>query len=174
MIREQMDRRVKDSGELEDLFELPVLANVPRSRAIGRSDGRALEQLPPGEAESFQMLRANLRFLRTDKELKSVVVTSPGVGDGKSTIAMNLAKADASVGKRVLLIEADMRRPKLGGLLGIGAEAGLAAYLADPSLDLVDVARRVPGGPSRERQQRGDDHGRDRVRAACPPTPPSW
>ena len=90
------------------------------------------------------MLRANLRFLNTDTELRSVVVTSPGVGDGKSTVSLNLAKADASVGKRVLLIEADMRRPKLAGLLGMGEEPGLAAYLADPSLKLVDVARRVP------------------------------
>jgi capsular exopolysaccharide synthesis family protein len=144
MVREQLDRRVKGSRELEDAFGLPVLANVPRSRALGGTDGRALDQLPPAEAESFQMLRANLRFLNTDKELRSVVVTSPGVGDGKSTVSLNLAKADASVGKRVLLIEADMRRPKLAALLGMGDEPGLAAYLADPSLRLVDVARRVP------------------------------
>ena len=72
------------------------------------------------------MLRANLRFLPTDKELRSVVVTSPGVGDGKSTIAMNLAKADAAVGKKVILIEADMRLPKLGSLMGIRDTTGLA------------------------------------------------
>ncbi len=144
MVREQLDRRVRHSRELEDIFDLPVLASVPRSRALGKSDGRALDQLPPADAESFQMLRANLRFIHTDRELRSVVVTSPGVGDGKSTIAVNLAKADASVGKRVLLIEADMRRPKLGALIGIGDEAGLAAYLSNPSLELVDVARRVP------------------------------
>ena len=144
MIREQLDRRVKGSRELEDIFGLPVLANVPRSRALSKSGGEALDTLPPADAESFQMLRANLRFLHTDRELRSVVVTSPGVGDGKSTIALNLAKADASVGKRVLLIEADMRRPKLGALLGIGDDAGLATYLANPAVDLVDVTRRVP------------------------------
>lgn len=144
MIREQLDRRVRGTKELEDAFGLPVLANVPRSRSLAKSGGAATEQLRPADAESFQMLRANLRFLSTDKELRSVVVTSPGVGDGKSTVSMNLAKADAAVGKRVLLIEADMRRPRLGGLLGIGDETGLAAYLSDPSIDLVDVTRRVP------------------------------
>lgn len=144
MIREQLDRRVKGSRELEEIFELPVLANIPRSRALGKSGGQALEQLPPGDAESFQMLRANLRFIHKETDLRSVVVTSPGVGDGKSTISLNLAKADASVGKKVLLIEADMRRPKLGALLGIGDELGLATYLADPNTDWVDVTRRVP------------------------------
>jgi polysaccharide biosynthesis transport protein len=125
MVREQLDRRLKQPKDLEDMFGLPILASVPRSKAFSGSDGKALGQLPPGEAESFQMLRANLHFLNTDKQLKSVVVTSPGVGDGKSTISVNLAKADASVGQRVLLIEADMRRPRLGGLLGIDAEHGL-------------------------------------------------
>jgi capsular exopolysaccharide synthesis family protein len=144
MIREQLDRRLRHSRELEQAFGLPVLASVPKSRALGASNGRALEQLPAHDAEAFQMLRANLRFLNTDKELRSVVVTSPGVGDGKSTVSLNLAKADAAVGKKVLLIEADMRRPRLGALLGMGEEPGLAAYLSNPSLGLGDVARSVP------------------------------
>jgi tyrosine-protein kinase len=144
MTREQLDRRLKHSSELERVFGLPVLANVPRSRALASSNGRALDELPGSEAEAFQMLRANLRFLNTDRELRSVVVTSAGVGDGKSTVALNLAKADASVGKRVLLIEADMRRPGLEKLLGMGSDVGLSAYLADPSVELKDVTRRVP------------------------------
>jgi capsular exopolysaccharide synthesis family protein len=144
MTREQLDRRLKHSAELERIFGLPVLASVPRSRALASSNGRAMEQLPPSDAEAFQMLRANLRFLNTDKELRSVVVTSPGVGDGKSTVALNLAKADASVGKRVLLIEADMRRPRLAEVLGIAGDPGLSNYLADPTLQLTDVAQRVP------------------------------
>jgi succinoglycan biosynthesis transport protein ExoP len=144
MVREQLDRRLKQPKDLEDVFGLPVLASVPRSRAFSSSNNKALDQLPPGEAESFQMLRANLHFLHTDKLLKSVVVTSPGVGDGKSTISVNLAKADASVGQRVLLIEADMRRPRLGGLLGIDSQHGLAAYLSDPSVSFDDVANSFP------------------------------
>ncbi len=143
MVREQLDRRLMDSKDLEEVFGLPVLAMVPKNRAFARR-GKPLEGLPPAAAESFQMLRANLRFLHTDRDLRSVVVTSPGVGDGKSTISLNLAKADASVGRRVLLVEADMRRPLLGEALGLGEETGLATYLEDPGLDLVDVARRVP------------------------------
>ena len=148
LVREQLDRRLKGVGELSSSFGLPVLANVPASRALtvksGAKPGKALDDLPGAEQEAFQMLRANLRFLNTDRELRSVVVTSPGVGDGKSTVALNLAKADASAGGRVLLIEADMRRPSIGKLLGLdGVSGGLATYLANADTRLDDVVRSV-------------------------------
>ncbi len=144
MVREQLDRRLKRSTDLERVFGLPVLASVPKSRALSASNGRALDRLPAADAESFQMLRANLRFLDTDRELRSVVVTSPDVGDGKSTVALNLAKADASAGKSVLLVEADMRRPRLEKLLGTGPGPGLATYLSDPAKTIGEVSSRVP------------------------------
>jgi capsular exopolysaccharide synthesis family protein len=144
MVREQLDRRLKRATDLERVFGLPVLASVPKSRALSASNGKALDRLPAVDAESFQMLRANLRFLDTDRELRSVVVTSPDVGDGKSTVALNLAKADASAGKSVLLVEADMRRPRLEKLLGTGPGPGLATYLADPTKTVADVISRVP------------------------------
>lgn len=141
---EQLDRRLRSYKEMEGVFGLPVLANVPKSRALAETDGKALEQLPTREAEAFQILRANLRYLNTEKELKSIVVTSAGVGDGKSTVALNLAKADASVGQKVLLIEADIRRPRLARLLGLEGQVGLTRFLADPTVPLLDVTHSVP------------------------------
>jgi len=146
LVGEQLDRRVRRSEDLGDAFGLPVLASVPKSRAFGGQNGKALEQLPAREAEAFQILRANLRYLSTDRELRSVVVTSTGPGDGKSTVSLNLAKADAIVGKKVLLVEADMRRPKLAGLLGIGETDGLSLYLSDKTKPLAEVTHRVPVG----------------------------
>ncbi len=143
---EQLDRRVRHSKGLEDAFGLPVLASVPKSRALGGQNGEALEQLPAAEAEAFQILRANLRYLSTDRELRSVVVTSTGVGDGKSTVALNLAKADAIVARKVLLIEADLRRPRLAGLLGLGEAEGLSLFLADRTKPLAEVTHSVPVG----------------------------
>ncbi len=150
LVREQLDRRVRHSKGLEEAFGLPVLASVPKSRAFGAQNGKALEQLPGREAEAFQLLRANLRYLNTDRELRSVVVTSTGVGDGKSTVSLNLAKADAAVGRRVLLIEADIRRPKLGGQLGIHSTEGLSLYLSDKSKALAEVVHQVPVGHHRD------------------------
>jgi capsular exopolysaccharide synthesis family protein len=66
------------------------------------------------------------------------------VGDGKSTVALNLAKADALVGKRVLLVEADIRRPKLGSLVGLEVESGLTTFLSDPNVALADVTHSLP------------------------------
>jgi len=145
LVREQLDRRVRHSKGLEEAFGgLPVLASVPKSRSLGAHNGKALEQLPARDAEAFQLLRANLRYLNTDRELRSVVVTSTGVGDGKSTVALNLAKAEAIVGRRVLLIEADIRRPKLGGLLGLHDTEGLASFLSNKSKPLMEVTHSVP------------------------------
>jgi capsular exopolysaccharide synthesis family protein len=144
LLLEQLDRRVRHSKELEEVFGLPVLAHVPKSRALAGKNGRALDRLPSQEQEAFQMLRANLHYLNTDRELRSIVVTSPGVGDGKSTIALNLAKADASVGKKVLLVEADVRRPRLAQELGLSVSHGLSNFLADRGVSLAEVIHRVP------------------------------
>ena len=143
LVREQLDRRLRGSKDLGETFGLPILANVPTSRALKNSAGKGVESLPPAEREAFQMLRANLRFLNTDKELRSVVVTSAASGDGKTTVALNLARADASVGRNVLLIEADMRRPSIGTVLGLPEDHGLATYLARPDAQLADVIQRV-------------------------------
>jgi capsular exopolysaccharide synthesis family protein len=146
LTREQLDRRVRHSKGLEDVFGLPVLANVPKSKVLGSQNGKALDRLPPREAEAFQILRANLHYLNTDRDVSSVVVTSTGIGDGKSTVSLNLAKADAVVGKKVLLVEADVRRPHMAPTLGLGHSEGLTAFLSDRSMPLADVTNSVPVG----------------------------
>ena len=169
LVREQLDRRLRGAKDLGDTFDLPILANVPTSRAFANQAGKGVESLPPAEREAFQMLRANLRFLNTDKELRSVVVTSAASGDGKTTVALNLAMADASVGRNVLLIESDMRRPSIAKLLGLADVSGLATYLARPEVKLEDVVQRVPVTQAIERQ-RGSHDGRCRRRARFPAT----
>ncbi len=142
LVREQLDRRLRRAQDLGDTLDLPILANVPTSRALAGKGGQGVDELPAAEREAFQMLRANLRFLNTERALHSVVVTSAASGDGKTTVALNLAKADASVGRKVLLIEADMRRPSIGNVLGLAGD-GLASYLARPDAQLADVVHRV-------------------------------
>ena len=144
LVREQLDRRLRGTKDLGDTFDLPILANVPTSRELSSNAGKGVEGLPPSVREAFQMLRANLRFLNTETELHSVVVTSAASGDGKTTVALNLAMADASVGRKVLLIEADLRRPSIAGVLGLEGTGGLATYLARDDKQLADVVHRVP------------------------------
>ena len=75
------------------------------------------------------MLRAHLRYFNVDRDLRTLVVVSAAPEDGKTTVALNLAQVAAAMGSRVLLMEADLRRPTLGKRLSIPSSTGLADVL---------------------------------------------
>lgn len=105
-LAELVDRRIRRSDELGELLEVPILAEVP----IRTSNPAAREAFD----ETFRLLRTNLQFLaRGDRPIRSLTVVSPSEGDGKSSVALNLAVSFAEAGQDVLLIEGDMRRPGL-------------------------------------------------------------
>ncbi len=114
---ERLDRRIRDVGELEEVYGLPVLAAVPESKALSSSSGDGglhpfTRELPFTEAEIFRMLRARLRYFNVDRQLRTLIVTSVAPGEGKTTVAQYLASTGASGSSiRVLLLEADLRRP---------------------------------------------------------------
>jgi capsular exopolysaccharide synthesis family protein len=141
LLLDRLDRRIKDVAELEEIYGLPVLCDVPESPALNSERGGDL----PGfaVAESFRMLRARLRYFNVDRELRSVLVTSVGPAEGKTTVAQNLAAAAASTATtRVLLLEADLRRPRLAGKLDLPATPGLAEVLTH-GLSLDEVVHRL-------------------------------
>ncbi len=129
LLLERLDRRLKDIEEVRAAFDRPILGVVPESRTIG-SDVFDLQQLPPQETEAFRLLRANLRYFNVERPIRSVLVTSSAAEDGKSTVALNLAAAAAESGSRVLLLEADLRRPHLAERLRIQPGGGLSQVLA--------------------------------------------
>jgi tyrosine-protein kinase len=131
LVREKVDRRLRDPEELEEAFGLPVLARLPDSDALGRRFGMA--DLPPVEAEAFRTLRANLRYFEPQKDIDSVLITSAAAQDGKSTVAFNLAAAAAATRLDVLLVEAEVRRPVLARALGLPPDEGLTAVLSGES-----------------------------------------
>lgn len=139
---ERVDRRLRDPKEIEGIFEAPILAAIPESRSFSRS-GLVQETLPPAEGEAFRMLRTNLRYFNVDRAVKSVLVTSAAPGDGKSTVAWNLASTATGGGARVLLIEADLRHPALASSLGLRGAAGLSTVLAGEAV-LQDVVQQIP------------------------------
>jgi capsular exopolysaccharide synthesis family protein len=148
-----VDRRVRDPSELEEILKRPVLAGVPELKELreAKANGSAKPRPLPGRAlEPFQMLRTNLRYFNVDRELKVILITSAGPGEGKTTVAWNLAAAAARSGTRALLIEADLRRPALAARHGISMANGLSTLLSshDPLSDAVAhvVVRRVVDG----------------------------
>ena len=146
LLLEQLDHRMRNSSELESAFELPVLARLPKSRALARRSSTP-QRLPGVEQEAFRILRANLRYLHAGGELNSVLVTSPTVDEGKSTVSFNLAAAVAATGVRVLLVEADLRKPRLAQMLGLSRNFGLTALLAGKRQHLEEVVHQIPVSP---------------------------
>src|SRR6202022_746900 len=91
-------------------------------------------------AEAFRTLRATLRPILLDHELRTLVVTSGGSGEGKTLVSTNLAIALAQSGKRVLLVDADLRRPELHSVFGVDGAVGLVDVL------LQEANRQVAAG----------------------------
>ncbi|MEA4961766.1 CpsD/CapB family tyrosine-protein kinase [Lutispora sp.] len=82
-------------------------------------------------AEAYRILRTNIQFANIDKTLKSIVITSPGQGDGKSTVIANLAVAIARNNKKVLLIDADLRKPNVHTFFQVSNTKGLTNLLSE-------------------------------------------
>jgi capsular exopolysaccharide synthesis family protein len=143
LLREQLDRRLKDMGDAESVFDLPVLASIPESRSISKADRHA-GVVAGSEAEAFLMLRANLRYFNVDRELRSILVTSAAPQDGKTTVSWNMAVAEARAGQRVLFIEADLRRPTLSEVLAVPSSRGLSLVLAG-AVDAKDALQHAQG-----------------------------
>jgi len=165
LLLDRLDRRLRDPKEIEEIFRRPVLGAIPESSAISEPQSR-LSELGGGESEAFRMLRANLRYFDVDRRLSSVLVISATPGEGKSTVAMLLAVAAARAGDRVLLLEADLRRPDLGPRLGVDQNIGLSQVLASQSTLSEAVQTVTVAG-------RGDVRGQTMDVLASGPIPPN-
>lgn len=131
VLRARLDRRVKDADLLADQLGAPVLAVVPRGRRRAtRPATRAAAGADP-RAEAWRLLRANLTFLDVDHPPSVIVVASALPGEGKTTTALGLARALAEAQKRVILVEADLRKPVLAETLGLEDGPGLRGVLED-------------------------------------------
>jgi polysaccharide biosynthesis transport protein len=129
---ERLDRRIREPKDLEAIYGLPLLGVVPESSALSRSarrGGEGYALLPPSEAEAFHLIRAHLRYFNVDRELRTLLIASAAPGDGKTTIARNLAAAAARMGSSVLLIEVDLRRPTIAQQFDIPSGPGMADVL---------------------------------------------
>ena len=127
LLREQFNRKILFRNEIEEKTKVPVLAEIMYSDVkdtIAISEGKRTII-----AEQFRSLRTNLAFMGMNEEHKTLLVTSSISGEGKSFIALNLAMSFTLTGKKVGLMEMDLRKPKLSSYLGIKRDPGISNYL---------------------------------------------
>ena len=133
-LRELLDHRLRSVEEIAAVLQLPVLGALPHfgDKQDQSQAGRLVALTPRSSAaEAFRTLRTALHFGLAGRDVKVIVVTSPSPGDGKSTVASNLAIAMAQADQRVLLIDADLRKPKQHLIYEVSPALGLGTVLTD-------------------------------------------
>ncbi len=156
---------IHDVEELRAAVELPIIGKVPTKENLDRiafdsgrpprqlegAAGNSIEEYPLSDSgynispfmEAFRSLNIQVQMLRPDLPVRSLVVSSCLPGEGKSTVALHLAQASAAMGKRVLLVDADLRVPKVHTLLDVEKSPGLSELTA-LDLDTAEVIRTIP------------------------------
>lgn len=136
LIADSLLSRVRRETQLRENFDLPVLSRVPtpKSDNVGVA-ALSPRDLDPAAMEGYRTLRQNLEMLRRNADPgRTVAFTSAEPSDGKTTSAINTAAALAESGYRVILIDLDMRRPSIGGTLGLTSINGTADVLTGRTL----------------------------------------
>ncbi|MCA9186969.1 MAG: polysaccharide biosynthesis tyrosine autokinase [Pirellulaceae bacterium] len=151
--QDRRDATFHSTNELRSVLQLPVIGTIPLMRPERMAISPKFPQVRPAlctvhryeskEAEAYRSVRTSLLFNTSREQMKVLQVTSPSAGDGKSTLAANLAVTMARSGKRTLLVDADLRRPTIHQLLGIEHQSGLAEIVGG-DVNLDDVLMTTP------------------------------
>ncbi len=142
---EQLDVRLHSAEAIGEVLNLPVLARVPRMPGNGGNDAGPVTLADPSgpNAEAYRIFRGNLDFADIDGGVRTLMVTSAVQGEGKSTTVANLAVAAALGGKRVILVDADLRRATIHRLFGLKNQIGLSSVLTGRAA-LADSLHKIP------------------------------
>jgi polysaccharide biosynthesis transport protein len=165
-LREALDTRVRSAGEIEEGLGLPLLARIPGPPGNLGKEGKAVMLAAPQstQAETFRLLRTNLDFVRLGHQANTILVTSALEQEGKSTTSANLAVALARAGRRVALVDLDLRRPMIERFFDVAGRPGLTqCVLGEAELEdaLVPLALTSRNG---HRNGAGPDANGNRAR----------
>ncbi|MEU5553138.1 MULTISPECIES: polysaccharide biosynthesis tyrosine autokinase [unclassified Micromonospora] len=141
ILRGMADVRLRDAAGLQRVTGSPLLGEIPIDPSARTAPLIVGDAATSARAEAVRKLRTNLRFVDVHEPARVIAVTSALQGEGKTTMSCNLAIALAEAGWRVLLVDADLRRPKVGDYLGIDSGVGLTDVLVG-DVQVGDVVQR--------------------------------
>ena len=162
LLANSMDTTVYGRNEIINNFKIPVIGIIPpheetvsKTKIRGKNPERRLNVLAHrfilnentsfAVSEAYRMARTNIFYLPTKDSCKKIVIASAVASEGKSTCGINISKTLAQAGKKVLLIDADMRRPRIAQYLAIDKQEGLSEYLAG-ICDNADIVKNADLG----------------------------
>lgn len=150
-VRERLDDRFKGRADIEAVVGASVLGTIPRFDG-SKDDSLLVSATDPQApaAEAYRTLRTNVQFVASQRGMKSLVVTSPSAGEGKSSTSANLGVVMAQAGRRVILVSADLRRPTLMRYFGGEDQepgGGLSSFLSGERTNPFEIVR-DPGIPN--------------------------
>lgn len=157
LLVDKFDKRLRDPRDVEPLLGAPLLGTIPRIGELKRIKGEHARNLI---AEEFRIIRTQLLFGNPELNYKIIAITSPQPGDGKTSLAVNLAISIAKAGRRVLLIDADLRKPDIHRIFNVSDSPGFAEVIS---------GSHEPGAVIRK----SDIDGLDVLPAGTPMTRPS-
>jgi capsular exopolysaccharide synthesis family protein len=146
-LRESLDDAVTTNETAEEFGGAPVLAAVPMVTSWKKRDRPLVVSLARPRspaAEAYRSLRTSLQFARQERDLRTILVTSPAAAEGKTSTLSNLGAMFAQAGQRVVLVSCDLRKPRLGQFFGLDEKPGLTtAILGEQPLE--HLLQAVPG-----------------------------
>jgi len=140
LVVDNLNKVIRGAKEVQDIAKLPLLGLIPFEKQLGD----AIPTLQTGAFKAFHSTYMNLRVFGSDLPIRSLAIASAMPGEGKSTIAVHLAQAAATMEQRVLVVDANLHNPKLHEQIGIENNLGLTDVIAN-DVDVNDVIEQVPG-----------------------------
>ncbi len=148
LLLDYLDNRVRGEEDLERISgHLPMVGLIPtvsgwRNRKSAQV--ATIDEPSSSAAEAYRALRTSIQFLGLDRSFRTLQITSPVSGEGKTTTLVNLAVALAKAGQRVVLVDCDLRRPRIHEFFGLDPEVGFTSVLVGDA-SLSSALQRVPG-----------------------------
>lgn len=144
-ISDLLNTKVQSKLDLAPISDIPFIGDIPKSSS--KKNKRLVSKIDYSpKAEAFRMIRTNIEFIlkgKKDKQAKTIFVTSTKAQEGKSHTSINLASSISFSGKKVLLVETDIRVPKVEDYLNVKNKQGLTDFINDDNLSIADVTTTV-------------------------------